>query len=255
MNPLSPSPAVRRRLAFVGLLVLACAPGYDPPGDSSLDEAVGLYIAGRYAEAIERLEPLSRELKSEEDLTEVYLYLGRAYLALERYDRAVDAFTVGASYGSASPFREYLQQLKDVVASSPENIAAAPRVTRGELARAIDRMFFRTPTPVGTGNVPPELPELETAESVRRGIVAPLADGEIHADAYVTRAAFYAVVCKLLGETAGHAGISGGRRLTVFPGGYRWVMGHAGEGSGKSGFLVSGAEVVAILGRVAELED
>jgi tetratricopeptide (TPR) repeat protein len=199
-----------------------------------------LFVEGNYAEAVERLEELSQKLRSKEALAETYLYLGRGYMALGQYNRAIDAFTLGAAYGGPSPFREYLQRLSLIVESAPENITRADKITRGQLAVTIDRVIYdRSPGQNG------DLPEYGRDQvggcvSVQRGMMSKLPDGSFHAEDHVTRGQFYVVVSRLLNAEVKSTAAD------VFPGGFDWVTG------GPS--FVSGREVISILERVASLK-
>ena len=227
-------------LVCAGLMLFACAPGGGGIEDysSSLDPAIELFVEGRYAEAAARLEKLTDDVDSSEGLTELYLYLGRAYLELEQYDRAIDAFTAGVSYGGTGPFQEYLMRLSRMKESEPGNIARAEKITRAQLALTIDRVVYRA-DPGEVSNMAPD-----ESETFRRGVMTNLADGEFHGGAYVTRASFYAIVCALL-----DGGSEGGSKDRIFPGGFAWVT-HIEPGGAP---FVSGKEAVSILEKVAAL--
>jgi tetratricopeptide (TPR) repeat protein len=229
---------------IAGLLAMACSPKTGGLTDysASIDPAIELFVEGRYAEAAERLEVLSRRLKSQEGLVETYLYLGRAYLALGQHDRAIDAFTAGASYGGAGPFHEYLVRLKRIIESAPQSVAKAEKISRAQLAQTIDRVVLGI-EPGPDGKL--KSGEFVSCTSVRRGFITPLPDGGFYPDSYVTRGSFYAVVCKLLeGETSNY------KVKQVFPGGFGWVT----AGGTETPAFVTGREAVSILQRVAELQ-
>lgn len=218
---------------------------------SSLEPAIELYVDGKYDEAVDRLEELTRKLSSEENLAQTYLYLGRAYMALGQYDRAIDAFTLGSAYDGDNLFREYLRRLSLVIQSSPEKIAGAAKVTRGQLAITIDRVIYGR-APGEGGDLPKyEGDDLGGCLSVRNGMMSVLPDGKFHAGDHVTRGQFYVVVCRLLDREANSAGAT-----AVFPDGFNWATGGGHEARDpKERLFVSGQEVVAILERVAALKD
>ena len=201
-------------------------------------------MEGRYAEAASVLEELSGEIKSKEGRVELYLYLGRAYLAMEQYDKAIDAFAAGVSYGGSGPFQEYLTRLARMKESSPENVAKAETITRLQLALVIDRLVLGASTDADTptGVQPSRL--FEESASVKNGVVAALPDGDLHSGDKVTRAALYAVVCRLLDRMSSPVSAE-----EIFPGGFAWVTSLE---AGADGF-VSGKDAVFYLQKVAAL--
>jgi tetratricopeptide (TPR) repeat protein len=214
-----------------------------------LDRAIEFYIAGDYDEAVERLDKLLKNTESEEQLREIYLYLGRSYVELEQYSQAIDAFTVGAAYGGGLIFEAYLTRLGVVVSVAPEILAASDKVTRAQLAALIDKMFFGGVKDIGA---PSDDGRQEAvagpSTSVQRGVVPTLPDGGFHGNNFVTRAAFYVVVARLIEDT----GIPGGP-TGIFEGGFTWAL-NRGSGATDYGRIVyiSGREALDTLQRLAE---
>ena len=234
-------------LTLIGLS--SCSSGGPGHSRSELDRAIESYIAGDYGEAVERLDKLSKNTESEERLREIYLYLGRSYLALEQYSQAIDAFTVGAAYGGGLVFEEYLTRLGVVVSVAPQIVAASDKITRAQLAALIDKMFFGGVKDIGavSGEGRQDVAAgLSTA--VRRGVVPTLPDGGFHGNEFVTRAAFYVVVARLIEDT----GIPGGP-TSFFEGGFAWAL-NPGGGATDIGRMdyISGREALDTLERLAE---
>jgi hypothetical protein len=234
-------------LTLIGLS--SCSSGGPGHSRSELDRAIEFYIAGDYDEAVERLDKLSKTTESEERLREIYLYLGRSFVELEQYSQAIDAFTAGAAYGGGLIFEEYLTRLGVVVSVAPKILAASDKITRAQLAALIDKMFFGVkdigaPSDEGRQDV-----SVGPSTSVQRGVVPTLPDGEFHGNDFVTRAAFYVVVARLIEDT----GIPGGP-TSFFDGGFSWVLSPSG-GTTDVGRIdyISGREALDTLQRLAEV--
>jgi hypothetical protein len=216
-------------------------------GEKDIDRAVAAYIEGDYTAAVERLEALSTQQAGEDQLREIYWYLGRSLVAMGQYHRAIDAFTVGKANGGGAEFDEYLARLGALVSGEPENVARSDRVTRAQLAVVIDQMFYgessqtqENPGPSDTST------RLEDLAPVARGVVAVLPDGRFHPEAYVTRASFYAAVSRLVREK--DIDVDTG---LLFDGGFQWAL--AADDGGER--YVTGKQVVATLQRVAAAQN
>jgi hypothetical protein len=240
----APLPAV---IAIVAMTLWSCGPSGtasgDWAGDAEWNEAVGAFIAGDFDNAVARLEALAKKASSEEQFQEVYWYLGRAYLETERYSQAIDAFRVGKAHGGGGEFDEYLIQLDALVSGEPENVQRSERITRVQLAVLIDRMFFSgsEQDSVQTAAAPAGSVS-EQMVSVERGVLESLPDGRFHPEAFVTRAAFYVSVARLLREI--QLEIEAG---DLFPGGFGWALG----GGEDDDHFVTGKEAFTTLQRVA----
>ncbi len=233
-----------RRLVLAGLLLIACSPKGSGIGDysPSLDPAVELFVQGRYEEAASAFEALSDRVRSKDGLVELYLYLGRAYMAMGQYDRAIDAFAAGVSYGGGGPFQEYLERLGRMKDGSPENIAKAETITRLQLALLIDRLVLGAGPDVDAPSGAGPSGETVNSDAVKNGIVTALPDGDFHGGDKVSRAAFYVVVCRLLDRLSPPM-----EAERIFPGGFGWATSPGPEADG----FVSGKEAVFFLQKVA----
>ena len=249
LQTINRSVAVVPALLMLCLMVWSCAPSGDAAGGWSggdagdLDEAVRSYIAGDYEIAVEKLESLTGRARTEEQFQEVYLYLGRAYLARESYNSAIDSFLAGKAHGGGSVFDEYLQRLDAIVSGTQENVARTDHVTRAQLIVLIERMFYDDLADVpGTDGSRAGDRAIAQMDPVARGLVSVLPDGDLHADAPVTRAAFYVVVQRLIADRQ----IDTDTGL-LFAGGFDWTF----ESDGNDTHHVTGKEVVTTLERVA----
>ncbi len=214
--------------------VLACAPAETVKSRSDLDRAVGLYVAGDYRSAANRLEQVARDALDDATRREAYTYLGRSHMALGETDDAIRAFMLGVRYGDQGPCVEYLEVLKRYQEGSPEGLHILETITRGELAGAAVRVL-------DDAEVDPKGPTpIQIAE--KRGWFPALPDGREHADEPVTRAALYVFVSRVLAGT----GVRGGAGQ-VMPGGFRGALNNAGP--------VSGNEAIAVLERVRALKE
>jgi tetratricopeptide (TPR) repeat protein len=237
-------------LAVVAICAMlwSCGPSTSVSGawksNDEMDRAVAAFIAGDFDGAAKRLEALADRAQTPEQRREVYWYLGRAYLAAERYDRAIDAFTAGKANGGGVAFDEYLQRLNALVSGEAGNVARSERVTRAQLAVLVNRMFYESPVDTSATAVPGPGGEdgvLENMASVERGVVGLLPDGQFYGEVFVTRGAFFAVVSRLVRDKSIDVDTA-----TLFEGGFAWAL--AGEDAGN---YVTGKEAVAVLRRVA----
>jgi hypothetical protein len=204
---------------------------------------MGAFISGDYADAAARFENLADKAKTEEQLRDVYWYLGRVYLAAGQYNGAIDAFTTGRAHGGGVEFDEYLRQLDALVSGDPDNVVRSERITRVQLAVLIDRMFFTDRDAGGEQSPPAHTGELSgQLESVERGVMDSLPDGRFHPEAFVTRGAFYVAVSKLI--RVENIDVDTG---VLFQNGFAWVL-DGGEDDGK---FITGKEAVGVLERVA----
>ena len=249
MQTINRSVAVIPALLMLCLVIWSCAPSGDAVGGWSggdareLDKAVRSYIAGDYENAVERLESLTGRARTEEQFQEVYLYLGRSYLAMGRHHSAIDSFVAGMAHGGGSVFDEYLQRLGAIVSGTPENVARTDHVSRAQLIVLIERMFYGDEdASAGSGGSGAEDRAIDQMDPVARGLVSVLPDGDLHADAPVTRAAFYVVVKRLIADRQIDADTG-----LLFAGGFDWTL----ESGDNDTYHVTGKEVVTTLERVA----
>jgi hypothetical protein len=243
--------AVIAVLVVIVVTAWSCGPSGAGSGDWSGNEewnrAVGAFISGDYGDAVARLEGLEGKAETEEQLQEVYWYLGRCYLATNQYHRAIDAFAAGKAHGGGVVFDEYLRELDALVSGDPDNVVRSEKITRVQLAVLIERMFFG-----GPGGASEQSPETvggavsEKLTSVERGVMIRLPDGQFHPDAYVTRAVFYVTVSRLILEKGIDVDMG-----VLFEGGFAWVL----SDDEDDGTLVTGKEVVAALRRVAAAQN
>ncbi len=242
--------AVIPALLMLCLAIGSCAPSGDAVGGWSggdareLDKAVRSYIAGDYENAVERLESLTGKARTEEQFQEVYLYLGRSYLAMDRHHSAIDAFVAGKAHGGGSVFDEYLQRLGAIVSGTPVNVARTDQVTRAQLIVLLERMFYQHEAASAGGSGGSRVGDraIDQMDPVVRGLVPVLPDGDLHADAPVTRAAFYVVVKRLIADRQIDADTG-----LLFDGGFEWML----ESGDNDSHHVTGKEVVTTLERVA----
>jgi len=230
-------------LLFLVLFLAACSSAPGSPDRGELDQAIGLYVAGDYTGALSRLEELAENEKDESLLIEIQLYLGRTYLALEDYNRAIDSFRAGKALGGGIVFDEFLLRLDQVVSGAPGPLAASMQINRGQMASLVDRMFFTNMSDIGGQ---PVAGSSVAANELRRQILPILPDGDFHADDLVTRASFYAVVARLLDVFS-----IGGDPASFFDGGFYWIFTQEALREGKPAY-VSGRDAVSVLEKVAE---
>ncbi len=230
-------------LLFLVLFLAACSSAPGSPDRSQLDQAIGLYVEGDYAGALGRLEELADEEKDETLLIEIQLYLGRTYLAMEDYNRAIDSFRAGRAMGGGIVFDEFLLRLDQVVSGAPGPLVASMQINRRQMASLVDRMFFTDMADIGGQ---PVAGSASAAHELRREIIPVLADGDFHSEELVTRASFYAVVARLLD------GFSiGVEPASFFDGGYSWIFTQEALREGKPAY-VSGRDAVSVLEKVVE---
>jgi hypothetical protein len=224
-----------RWMIVLATLVLACAPAATVDSRSDLDRAVGLYVAGDYGGAVDRLQDVARAAPDDATRREAYTYLGRSYMALGDTGAAIDAFLLGVQYGDRGPCVEYLEVLKQYQEGSPEGLHILDTITRGELAGAAVRVLGDGRPLDPSGPTPIEMVE-------KRGWFPAMPDGQSHADDPVTRAALYAFVGRVLAGAGlpEHAD-------AVMPGGYRRAMDDPEP--------VSGSDAIAVLERVRALKE
>jgi hypothetical protein len=217
---------------LVGLGIMACASSVEKKPSNDFDRAVERFVAGDYRGTIERMQKVADAAEDPAVKQDAFAYIGRAHMALGDTDAAVSAFTMGAHYGDRGPCVEYLQILKQYIEGDPDALHVEEAVTRGELAGAMVRMMDETAT---AGVTPGGPSPLEIA--AQRGWMPAPPDGEMHADAPVTRAALYVIVSRIL------AGRGRADQIDVImPGGYDAAL--------RSDEPVSGTEALAILERV-----
>ena len=179
------------RIAALLLIAAVCSCASAPPGPrADLDRAVEEFIDGDYPAAVEKLDAVIALSTDDAVRREAYTYLGRAHMALEDTDAAVDAFTRAVQLGDTGPAVAYLQLLKQHVEGQPAALHMSDVLTRGQLAGAVVRLFMDADAGNPTGPTPITLLE-------RRGWMPVLADGRDHSSDPVTRASLYVVAARI----------------------------------------------------------
>jgi len=176
------------RCACVVALLLA-AIGCRPGTHNEIDPAIALYLEGRYEEAIESFESLLDTADDDRTRIEIYYFLGRSYMQLDDMSAAVDAFGAGVQLGDRGPCLEYLQLLQPRFEGAPEAIRRLPAVTRGQMCSLVARWVAAS-----RGALPSGAP-IEAIAA--RGWIARMPDGELHAEAEVTRAALHVFIARM----------------------------------------------------------
>jgi len=185
-------------VVLVGVLAAGCSGPSRTPAGKAIDPAVALFVSGQYPQAIERLQQLAASTRSEEELREIYYYLGRSYLAMGRADQAIDAFSAGVAYGDRGACVEYLEQLQAYVGTREGSMLRSEDVTRRQLAAGLLRRVIGESGGEGTTSF--DDPDAALRVVVERGWMRALPDGQLHGDAAVTRAALYVVMSRVVAD-------------------------------------------------------
>jgi hypothetical protein len=200
------------RLAVVSLITfMACSPRHAVSTNSSLDQAIALYIEGNYEQARDRIADLVGQLETDHDLRTAYLYLGRCCMALEDYAGAGDALLAGRMFGEEEIFNEYLYEIRSRLRAAEANIGTAESVTRAQLACLLRSMFLSS---AGVETVPPLEGDAEGSSRMApdvathwaedciwhasaAGFMGTLPDGRFHPEVRITRMAFFFIVQRI----------------------------------------------------------
>jgi tetratricopeptide (TPR) repeat protein len=193
------------------LFIVSCSSTVESPGRSKLDSAIYLYISGRYEEAAEQFDKLKRALVSEEDRQNAYLYLGRCYEAMGRYEDAADAYSEGMMIGGKLPFRDHIDRLRLRFEADPGYAQKHKHLTRAQLACLIRSMILPGGAEIPreglakdqpVSYLPPADIESHWAKDsieilLESGVMAILPDSLFHPESRVTRAAFFFIVQRI----------------------------------------------------------
>jgi tetratricopeptide (TPR) repeat protein len=246
------------------LLLVSCSPKVDTPVGSALESAISLYISGRYEEASEQFDRLRRSLPSEEGRLEAYLYLGRCYEAMGRYQEAADAYTEGMMIGGAAPFQDHIDRLRVRFEADPAYAQKHPHLTRAQLACLIRGMILpgavagspRTYAQDGPALsvTPSDIASHWAKESIEllldAGVMVALPDSLFHPDAKVTKAAFYFIVQRIRQSYSW----VGSEDEELFPNGFEALLRSQlevlQEKRPEADAYISGSEAVSVLNRL-----
>ena len=203
-----PSVRLSSFLLIAVLIVIggaACSPRTAADGESELEQAIILYVAGDYETAREQFNTLAGRLQSDDELETVYLYLARCNEALGDYQAAVDALSAGLVIRGDALFQQHFYALRNKIEADPDYLMKQQELTRAHLACLYDELFLSAPGEKDVRMIPPQLAgtfflpadvrEHWAGERIRRvlmtGAMAVLPDSLFHPDAKVTRAAFF----------------------------------------------------------------
>jgi hypothetical protein len=262
---LTPNPkiSVLYLIVSVSLMLSGCgSPKTTGNGESTLESAIAHYIEGDLETAETLFTEVTQQQKSREDLTTAYLYLGRIYMARGDYENAAAAFSSGKLVGGDIRFDEYFELATTRSGVSAAKISLEPTVTRGEIAALIHAMFANALDARAVTNVTP--PEGTTIGDEKKDVhwadvyfealtptqvMGPLPDGAYHADAQVTRPAFFVVASRLVSRLCLDPRVIEG----MYPGGYRSALdGDRGNAAlERDEGYVTGREVVDHFERIA----
>lgn len=252
---------------FLGLLFLvSCAPKVDTSSDSKLESAISLYISGRYQEAIEQFDEVKRTLPSAADRLDAYLYLGRCYEAVGRYQEAAEAYTEGMMIGGEAPFQDHIDRLRIRFEADPKYAQKHKHLTRAQLACLIRGMILPGAPPMQSDRLTDNGPDRffrpsdiashwakESIElSLNYGIMAVLPDSMFHPEAKVTKAAFFFIVQRIRQMFS----LEGGGIEESFPDGFdeilRTQLDVLEEKRPGDDAYISGREAVSTLDRLKQ---
>ncbi len=183
-------------VAAVGwLLVLSCSSSPPQLRSGGLDPAINLFLAGEYDEAIETITALLETPVSNETRLEAYYYLGRAYLEMGDVRAATDAFVTGVQLGDDGPCREYLEKILPSIEGTSNSVRRMLGVPRSQLAALVMGWLAADPTGARAHDGAHDTDPLSVA--AERGWMPAMADGSLHHEAFVTRAAFHVFVSRM----------------------------------------------------------
>jgi hypothetical protein len=244
------------------LLFNSCASSRRTSTRSDVQEAIELFIAGRYEAAAADFETLTKSLDGDE-LCTAYLYLGRCYFELGNLEKAAEVFSLGRMQCGEAPFGEYLLQVQNYFRVSPEAIANAVSITRAQCACLLLHYFGGSdsaglsirPDMVqpGTAKHPPDAVSHWAKDAIdevlRIGLMEALPDGLFHPDETVTRASFVFIAASMIKRFSSDPGID---FESDFPGGVEQKISlYAGVAASGDGPFVSGRDAVNLLDNIA----
>jgi len=192
-----------QRIPRTGLVLLAilcvpllwsCSSSPPAPRDDAIDPAIRLFLDGDYDGAIAELNALLDTPVSDRTRIDIYYYLGRSYLEKGDVHRATDAFTTGVQLGDDGPCLEYLEKTLPAIAGTPRSVRRMLEVPRQQLAALVVRWLQAGPESA------PDLDGEPLDVADRRGWMSQTADGSLHGEAPVTRAAFYVFASRLCSD-------------------------------------------------------
>ncbi|MFQ5510330.1 MAG: tol-pal system YbgF family protein [Candidatus Krumholzibacteriia bacterium] len=238
----------------VALAVTGCARSHK--GGRAVDGAIALYIEGDYVDAERVLSRLTSSLDNDEERRTAYLYLGRTYMAVSDYPRALEAFAAGKRLGGGLRFDEYLAAAAQHAGVSPRTVRAQSTVSRGDLASLIHSFFGEKlpPDPRSRERVQGQPPlAVPIRSALASGVMARLADGGFHSERVVTRAAFYFVLRRLALRVGVRRAVF---EQLLYPQGVRSAVTTTGGPDPAAGDRpVAGNDVVRVLQAVASASD
>jgi len=233
-------------------LSISCSASRVARESPALEQAIVLFIDGKYTEAESSLLAVIPTLTSNEEFGTAYLYLGRTYMAMEKYEEAAVSFRQGLGYGADPRLDEYLKLATEYYTGEEHIIRRVPVITRGQLASLIAMTLelkesddaIETPPDVESHWCEPYVHAVQVA-----GIMDTLPDGNFYPDASVTWSAFYSVVHRAALATD----VSEELWMELFPGGLEAVVREkmTDDEDGTSRAMVSGPEAAAILERLS----
>ena len=174
---------------------------------STVENAVALYIAGDYENAELLFEEVLDDADSDEDVLTAYLYLGRIYLGENEYQKAANVLSTGKALGGDARFDEYFAIAASHLRASSSQIIQEEIISRGQLAALLKDTFGealegRMGESAGTDRQSDPDKEHWADDYVyfaeTSGMMTKLPDGSFHPDAKVTRPAFFVVVYRLI---------------------------------------------------------
>jgi hypothetical protein len=249
-----PRISIQLALAVAAMLAAGCGAPHSTFGErSTVEEAVGCFVAGDYDGAEALFREVLDQPASDEDLVTAHLYLGRIYLERQDYDRAADMFSAGKALGGDVRFDGYFEEAASHLRISPETIIQEEIISRGQLAALLKEMFEGA---LGTGNedaneTRPTAAHWSSGYTLfveRSRVMKRLPDGDFHPDGKVTRPAFFVIVSRLTGKL----GLSADVLEDAFPGGLRAAVASVDDAGGdETSSFVSGREAVSVLETVA----
>lgn len=93
-------------LLLIAFFVIGCA----SKGKESYDAGVKLFQEKKYQECVPDFE---KAIKENPDFGEAYMYLGRAYNSLQKYDLSIDAYQKALGIFKQGKFNASVDNLKD----------------------------------------------------------------------------------------------------------------------------------------------
>ncbi|MBI4721271.1 MAG: tetratricopeptide repeat protein [Chitinivibrionia bacterium] len=239
------------------LLFNSCSSSRRAGTRSDVQNAIELFVAGRYEAARAEFEGLTKSLNGE-DLCAAYLYLGRCYFEMGNLEKAGEVFSTGRVACGEEPFAEHLMQVQNYLRVSPAAIAGAAFITRAQCACLLAYYFgdASAGAPMAQPGIAKDPADAAShwaigaiREVLRTGLMETLPDGLFHPDEAVTRAAFVFIAGSAIKrfEPGPGTDLEG-----AFPEGVEQKIGmYAGVAASDGGPFVSGRDAVNLLDNIA----